>query len=162
MGSASGPGICSLCVCAAAQFEASPRESGVISVWEWGPSSSQCWGAVTESIMVLCHSWVLLSLGRLCHHVLGNRRELAKSDFFTTGKEVRLRRKKPSGRSTPGLLAVCKMRACQGAFPLVRHCRLRWEKLTVGLNPRAGVSRLCDAACQPCRHRKDTQPARVH
>lgn len=49
---------CSLhvCVYTAAKFEASPRESGVISGWERGPSSSWCWGAVAESIVVLCHS----------------------------------------------------------------------------------------------------------
>lgn len=87
---ASGSGIFrlrSVCVCAAAQFEASPKESGVTSVREQGPSSLWCSGAVAESIVVLWHCRVLLGLGRLCHQAMGNWRQVAKSDFFRTGKK---------------------------------------------------------------------------
>lgn len=45
-----------VCVYTAAKFQACPRERGVISVWETGPSSSWCLGAVAESTVVLCHS----------------------------------------------------------------------------------------------------------
>lgn len=49
---------CSLpvCVYTAAKFDASPRESGVISVWERDPRSKWCLGAVAESIVVFCHT----------------------------------------------------------------------------------------------------------
>ena len=56
-------------------------------MWEQGPSSLRCLGAVAESIVVLCYSQVLLSLRRLFHLVMGNQREVAKSDFFRTGKK---------------------------------------------------------------------------
>lgn len=82
--------------------------------------------------------------------------------FLGLEKKELFWRKKPSGRCTPDLLAVCKMRTCWGAFSLVRCCRLRWAKLAVRLNLRLGVSRLCDAACQPRWDGKDTRPARLH
>lgn len=157
---------CSLCICAAAQSEASPWESGVIS------PSWDCWSGVPAvcgaRMLWQSLSWCCVTLGSCS--VLGGFattwwatwRELAKPDFFRTEKKKQLWRMKPSGRSTPGLLSVCKMRACQGAFRLVRRCRLRWKKLTVGLNRRTSVSRLCDAACQPCHYRKDAWPARLH
>lgn len=37
---------------------------------------------------MLCHFWLLLSLERLCHHVVGNRPQVAKPDFFRTGKKI--------------------------------------------------------------------------
>lgn len=82
--SASGSETFSLCVCGAPQFEAIPGESGVAIVWERGHSILWHLGC----IVMLCHFWLLLSLERLCHHVVGNRPQVAKPDFFRTGKKI--------------------------------------------------------------------------